>query len=227
MILLDIIKYSVNGDLKTTALSDIGNPTDTLTPLTDAQKTNLDTLVGFANQGILELHKRFPLKVETKEVSRDIDDKLVPIVLPEHALSILKVTTLENVEVPLDDMDIEFRHTIGVYKDIYIKSAAVNSYLVLGEYPIGGEVELLFYYMAAPTVLKYDSKLPLPFSYHEALIHYIAYRGYSTIKSVTPVGAEDMSYKKRFEDSCMHLKEITDNLYEYIDYTRLERRCFV
>jgi len=227
MILLDIIKYSVNGDLRTTALSNIGDPKDSLTPLTDEQKANLDTLVGFANQGILELHKRFPLKVETKEVSRDIDDKLLPIVLPENALSILKVTTLENEEIPLDDMDVELRYSIGDYKDIFIKSAAVNSYLILGEYPAGGEVELIFHYMAAPNILKYDSKLPLPFSYHEALIHYIAYRGYSTIKSVTPVGAEDMSYKKRFEDSCLHLKEITDNLYEYIDYTRLERRCFV
>ena len=226
MLLLDIIKYSVNGDLKSMSLADIGNPTST-TPLTDVQKANLDTLVGFTNQGILELHKRFPLKVETLEVSRDIDDMLVPVTLPDHALSILKVTDMEGNELPLDDMDKEFRYKIDTYKGMYIKSSAVNSYLILGDYPESGEAELVFYYMAAPKVLKYTDTLPLPFSYHEALIHYIAYRGYSTIKSVTPVGAEDMSYKKRFEDSCMHLKEITDNLYEYIDYTRLFRRCFV
>jgi hypothetical protein len=226
MKLLDIIKYSVEGDLKSMSLADIGNPSDTKTALTDVQKANLATLVGFTNQGILELHKRFPLKVETKEVSIDIDDKLVPIQLPDNALSILKVTTLDFVEVPLDDMDIEFKYKTNTYKGLYVKSVAVNAYVVLGDYP-GDEVELLFHYMASPEPLKYTDVLPLPFSYHEALIHYIAYRGYSAIKSVTPVGAEDLSYKKRFEDSCMHLKEITDNLYEYIDYSRLFKRCFV
>ena len=230
-----IIDYIAKGDLKQTALSDVG----TADSRNSSQQSNLDTLVGFVNQGVLELYKRFPIKIsvmdERVSSPTEMDD---PLVLPDTALELISVTVDDatyvpdaelgpfGVVVPLDNYDIEYKYRTNVYKGIYAKTVAVNSYVVLGNVPTAG-VKLYFRYKDSPAELKYSSKLPLPVMYHEALMNYIAYRGYSTIQSVTPVGDTGLNYKKKFEDSCLRIEQNTATLYEWADPKRLTQRGFV
>ena len=230
-----IIDYMAKGDLKQTSLSDIG----TADARTAAQQNNLDTLVGFVNQGVLELHKRFPIKIsvmdERVSSPTEMDD---PLVLPDTALELVSITVDDatyvpdaelgpfGVVVPLDNYDIEYKYRTNVYKGIYVKTVAVNSYAVLGNVPSAG-VKLYFRYKDSPTELKYSSKVPVPAMYHEALMNYVAYRGYSTIQSVTPIGDTGLNYKKKFEDSCLRIEQNTDTLYEWANPRRLVERGFV
>ena len=218
-----IIDYVAMGDLKQTSLSDIG----TTAARTEQQQRNLDTLIGFVNQGVLELHKRFPIlvQVETEKFSRptEADD---PYVLPDTAIELVKIVKPDGEEAYLDNYDVEARYKANVYKEYYVKTVAVNSYRVLGTLPTEGVV-LEFHYKAAPAPVGYSGKLSVPVMYHEALMNYVAYRGFSTIQSVTPIGDTGLNYKKKFEDSCLRIEQNTDTLYEWANPKRLVERGFV
>lgn len=231
----DIINQVAKGDLRQTSLSDIG----TANSRTELQQSNLDTLVGFVNQGVLELHKRFPIKVSVEDelvkAPTEVDD---PIVLPDTSLELISITVDDStavpdgevgpfgVVVPLDNYDIEYKYKSGTYKGMYVKTVAVNSYAVFGTIPVGG-VKLYFRHKDAPAPLRYQSRLPMPVMYHEALMNYVAYRGYSTIPSVTQAGDTGMLYKKKFEDSVLRIQQNTDTLYEWANPRRLNERGFV
>jgi len=218
-----IIDYAAKGDLKQISLSNIG----TKESRTNDQQENLDTLVGFVNQGILELYKRFPIKI-------NVDDNTVfapstvedSIQLPDTALELMKVTKTDGTEVPVDNYDVENLFKLNLYKDVYVKSLSVNNFLILGEMSSTGTT-VQFHYKSAPEQVRYNSMLPLPVMYQEALMNYVAYRGYSTVKSVTPVGDEGFNYKKRFEDSCLRIEQNTDTLYEWANPKRLYERGFI
>jgi hypothetical protein len=230
-----MIDYVVNGDLRQTILSDIG----TKDSRNDVQQKNLDTIVGFVNQASNELHKRFPIKI-------GIDDAIIYtpstpddyIVLPDSALELIKITaaditavprgelTAGGVVVPTDDYDIEYRYIINEYEGIYAKTIAINSYMILGKIPTTG-ITVQFHYRSAPDLLRYSSVLPMPAMYHEALLNYVAYRGYSTIPSITPIGDTGLNYKKKFEDSCLRIEQNTDTLYEWANPKRLTQKGFV
>ena len=230
-----IIDYVANGDLSQTKLADIG----TKDSRTEFQQKNLDTLVGFVNQGVLELYKRFPIKVNIDDVTlfapSAVDD---PVVLPDTALELYRVIAADTtvvpdgdlvaggVAVPVDDYDIEYRYQSKSYNGLYIKTIAVNSYLVLGTVPSTG-VTIQMHYKSAPELLRYSSVLPLPAMYQEALMNYVAYRGFSTVPSVTPVGDTGLNYKKKFEDSCLRIEQNTDTLFEWANPKRLTQRGFV
>lgn len=231
----NIVDQVIRGDLRQTSLSDIG----TAIGRTDIQQGNLSTLVGFVNQGVLELHKRFPIKVNVEdEVLKAPTPVGDPIVLPDTALELISITVDDatyvpngelgpfGVVVPTNNYDVEYRHRVGMYGGIYAKTVAVNSYVVLGNVPSSG-VKVYFRYKDSPGELRYTSKLPLPVMYHEALINYVGYRGFSTIPSVTPIGDTGLNYKKKFEDSCLRIEQNTDTLYEWANPKRLVERGFV
>jgi hypothetical protein len=230
-----IIKDVVDGDLRQTALSNIGNNSEKSVE----EQRNIDTLVSIVNQGVLELHKRFPIKIVVEEelirAPTPLDD---PIVMPNNMLELVGVTTYDKIAVPtsdmttggyvvpIDDYDTEWKYYNEAYKGIYVKTAAVNSYLVLGWFPEEG-VKVAFRYKAVPELVRYNSALPLPMMYQEALMNYIAYRGYSSIPSVTPAGDTGLMFKKKFEDSCLRIEQNTDTLYEWANPKRLLQRGFV
>ena len=165
----NIIEQVARGDLRQTSLSDIG----TTASRTEMQQSNLDTLVGFVNQGVLELHKRFPIKVSVEdEVIKAPTPTDDPIVLPDTALELISITVDDATYVPNGELG-----------------------------PFG---------VVVPTN-----------------DYYVAYRGFSTVPSVTPVGDTGLNYKKKFEDSCLRIEQNTDTLYEWANPKRLVERGFV
>jgi len=218
-----LIELSVTSDLRQTALSDIGVENDR----TAEQQKNIDAVLGFVNQGVLELYKRFPIQVNIDDVfvlSPSTSDDSVA--LPDNSLALIRITNSIGEEVPTDDYNTEYLYKTKAYKDVYVKSLAINKYLVLGEIPSTG-VTLQFHYTTAPDTIRYTSEIPLPVIFQEALLMYVAYRGYSTVKSVTEAGDESFAYRKKFEDSCAKIEQHTDTLFEWANPNRLRERCFV
>jgi hypothetical protein len=218
-----IVDYLVNGDLRQTALSDIGIDGSR----NEKQVNNLNTLLGFCNQGLLELYKRFPISANIEDVfvlKPSTTEDLIE--LPDSSMALIKVTDQLGEETPVDDYNIDYQFKNKIYTGVYVKSLAINKYLVLGNVPITG-VSLQFHYTTAPDTVRYTSTLPLPAIFQEALMLYMAYRGYSTIKSVSEVGDEGMIYRKKFEDSCNKITEYTDTLFEWANPSRLRQRGFV
>ena len=224
MLVSSIIDQIVKGDLRRTTLSDIGEKD----LRSEMQQKNLDTLVEFVNQGLVELYKRFPIKVNIDSSTvfepTKADDA---IALPENAMALLKVVqTSTGEELPLDDYNIEYLFQQGTYKGVYVKTLAINTYLVLGEVDPNG-VEVEFHYTSAPDPVRYSSNAPLPAIYAEAMLLYVAYRGYSTIKSTDQTGDDGLSYKKKFEDSCNRILENTTTMQDWMNPKRIWQRGFV
>lgn len=229
---LDFIKEIANSDLRQIMLRDVGTGADTDN---EEQKSNMVTVLGFVNQGLLELYKRFPLKVNTEEVDVEIYNTMAEgvneggiIKLPDTALSVVSITNDVYEDIPLDDKHIEFQFKQGVYKKLFVRSIAVNTFVLGG---LNEDLTKVVYitYTSAPDTLKLTSNIPLAMAYMEALRNYVAYRGFSTVKSVSPVGDEGLTYLKKFENSCQVLKEMTSTIYDYsnFDEVRLWNRGFV
>jgi len=223
MQVLTLIESLTDGELSQLSLSEIG----TKEGRTEIQEKNLNRLVNFVNQGVLELYKEFPIKV-------DIDTAFVlgasttdnTVDLPDSALYLMKITKEDGTEIPVDDYDIEYRYKQDVYKDVYVKTVAINKYMVLGRFPENG-VSLQFHYTGTPELLRSSSIIPLPMAYEEALRLFISYKAYSTTRSVTPVGDEGFTYKKKYDEAVEKLKSKFDLTYDWADPNRLRQKGFV
>jgi hypothetical protein len=211
------------GELSQLALSDIG----VAGSRNDVHNRNIERLVNFANQGVLELYKEFPISVDvdsTFVTTTSTTDDTVD--LPDDALYLMKVTKEDGTDIPIDDFDIEFRFKYGIYKDVYLKTVAINKYFVLGYIPDEG-ITVQFHYVRSPELLRFESTLPLPTAYEEAIRMFICYKAYSSTKTVTQVGDERLIYKKQYEDAVMKLKDKFDLQSDWVDYGRFIRKGFV
>lgn len=219
----DIISYSVNSDLRQTSLSDIGSDLSR----TEEQSKNVDTLVSFLNQGIVEIYKRFPIAVTYEEVFLDgptsIDDA---IILPSNALYLIGVTDTAGEEVPLDNYNIELMYKRKSYVKYYLKTIAINKYIALGTFPPQGEV-FNFSYSTAPSSYYYESNLDLPLMFQEPLLLYMAYKAFSTIQNVTPAGDTGNNYRQKYELSVKALLDETSGLFFHESIEKLHNRNFV
>jgi hypothetical protein len=223
MQVLTLIESLTDGELGQLALSEIG----TKDGRNEIQEKNLTRLVNFVNQGVLELYKEFPIKVDADTVyvlEPSTTDNTVD--LPESALYLMKITREDGTEVPIDDYDIEYRFKQDVYKDVFVKTVAINKYLVLGKFPSDG-VALHFHYTSAPEALRSSSNVPLPMAYEEALRLFVSHKAYSTTRSVTPVGDEGFTYKKKYDEAVEKLKQKFDVTYDWADPERLRQKGFV
>ena len=225
MKVLKLIEDTAASDIRQLALANIGDETSRLDSI--EQAGNLRVLTSFVNQGLLDLYTRFPLSIKSVERDADSVDQNLPITLPNDALGLKQVTVLETGEqLPVDESSVEFKYRAKNEKVMFVKTIAVNTYLVQGYFP-ESFVELQFDYYAAPKEVDTEDELPVPAIYNEALRLFVAYRAYSTIKSVTPTGDEHIKYKKMYEDACNLIKVSTEAWYDYTSVERIYDRGFV
>ena len=193
----------------------------------ELNEKNVARLLSFVNQGVMDLYKEFAIKVDVDSVfvlSPSTTDNTVD--LPDGALYLMKITRDDDTEVPLDDYDIEYRFKQDVYKDVYVKTVAINKYVVLGNIPKDG-ITVHFHYVSAPDTLRASSMLPLPVAYEDALRLFVCYKAYSSTRSVTPTGDEGIVYKKKYDEAVSKLKTKFDLTYEWADPGRLRQKGFV
>lgn len=233
MKVIDFMVEVVESDLKQLSIHDIGTNTNSDT---DTQKSNLRTVLAFVNQGLVDLHSKFPLKVgvvefDTDELYNTATEGVANIgtvSLPTEALSLVNITTDSYSNVPLDDKGIEYLFEQGTYKKLFVRTVAVNTYVVSGVNE--DKVKTLYFtYKTIPGVVKATSELPLPAKFVEALRYYVAFRGYSTIKSTTTTGDVNILYKKLYESACDALSNSTDMLTDdnSFDKDKLWKKNFV
>jgi hypothetical protein len=232
MKVIEFIKDIAKSDLKQVAIRDVGNGSslDTID-----QQDNMATLASFVNQGLVSLYQKFPLRVETYEADVEAYDTFTEgmveasqIKLPSNALSVVGVTTDKYEDVPVDDKNVEFQFKQGAYDKIFLRTIAYNTFVISGRNK-DKIVAVYVNYTAAPDTVSVDEVIPLGMNFMEALRMYVAYRGYSTIKSVTPVGDEGLTYLKKYETICKELESTVDTMYNYnsFDADRLWSKGFV
>lgn len=195
MTVQQVVDLAQEGDLKNTSVA-----------------TNVGTILGYLNLGLIELYKRFV--VDTEEVI---------ITLGEDG------TTLDPYEI-IDDtiykMPSDFMYLVAAYGEVSETSGADVSILPINEednplsvntiswnkvqIPLivtGSYVSLI--YVSSPEYFTSDDlekSLPIPVQMVEPLLLYMTYKGYASIGSSAQ--EDDAVAYGRFEASCNKIKEL-------------------
>ena len=180
-----------------------------------------EAVLGFINLGVLELYKRFTLKVEEWLVALE-DDKSY-YTAPEDFMWIIAAygevgsDSIEQVNIlPVNEEDNPLSiNTVG-WNKIQVPLSVTGAYISV-------------IYAATPKhygAADISNTIDIPPQMMEALLAYIGWRANSTID--TGVQTEDSVWYRRFEDSCsrVEIKGFT-NANDMIMTNRLSLRGFV
>lgn len=159
-----------------------------------------EILVGYLNLGVLELYKRFQLKVE--EFLIELQDGVDIYTLPSNCMWIIAaygevpIDSVESVNIlPVNEEDNPLSiNTVG-WNKVQVPVSVAGAYVSI-------------IYVASPdvyTVSELEEEVSLPAQMVEALLMYMGYRANSSID--TGVQTEDSIYYQRFEASCEKLRQ--------------------
>lgn len=157
-----------------------------------------DVILGFMNLGVLELHKRFQLKLE--EYIIELVDGQDVYTMPSDYMWIVAaygevdIRSTETVNVlPVNEEDNPLSiNTIG-WNKLQVPVSIEGAYVSI-------------IYVASPTAYTLtDETVDLPPQMIEALLAYIGYRANAAIDS--GVQTEDSVWYQRFEHMCDKLRE--------------------
>ena len=159
-----------------------------------------DVIVGYLNLGVLELYKRFQLKVE--EVVIPLVEGVDIYTLPSDFMWLVSVygevdvRSTESVNIlPVNEEDNPLSvNTVG-WNKIQVPVSIDGAYISV-------------IYVASPDMYSttdMSADVELPAQMIEALLAYIGYRANSAID--TGIQTEDSVWYQRFEHSCDKLKE--------------------
>lgn len=190
-----------------------------LTGLPAASKDEI--VLGFINLGVLELYKRFTLKVEEWIIA--LEDGQSYYTAPEDFMWIIAaygevgLDSVEQVNVlPVNEEDNPLSiNTVG-WNKVQVPLSVTGSYISV-------------IYVATPkhySIADIDGTIDIPLQMIEALLAYIGWRANSTID--TGVQTEDTIWYRRFEESCSRLEVkgfINSN--DMVMTNRLNMRGFV
>lgn len=165
-------------------------------------KDDKETVLGYINMGILEIHKRFVLWQEEAKITMiegvtkyklDGQDPNVGIDLTNHdILMIEELYGPDGFPVALNDEDDP--------DGVWTPQPHVIEILV----PIiTGDTSVI--YRASPKFLEHETQdIPLPPQFLEALFNYVGYRGHGSVKG--DIKSENNTHYMRFEQSCDRIK---------------------
>ena len=180
-----------------------------------------DVIVGYLNLGVLELYKRFQLKVEEAVIA--LVDGVDIYTLPSDYMWLIAVygevdiRSTETVnELPVNEEDNPLSvNTVG-WNKIQVPVSVDGAYISV-------------IYVASPemySVSNMTAVVDIPPQMVEALLAYIGYRANSAIDS--GVQTEDSVWYQRFEHSCDKLREYSMfNSDDMFMSKRLSTRGFV
>ena len=166
-----------------------------------AAKNDNDKILSYINLGIIELYKRFPLKVEEHII--ELQDGVTTYDLPDNLMWITAAygevedtkDTVKIEEIPVNEEDNPLSiNTIG-WSQVQIPVANTGSFVSI-------------IYVAAPEYLTADNlagKIPVPPQMIEALLHYVGYRAHAAMDG--NIQAENSTHYTRFEASCKRIEE--------------------
>jgi hypothetical protein len=178
-------------------------------------------ILGFLNLGMLELYKRFSLKVE--EYIIELDDMVNVYTMPSNYMWIVAaygevdIRSNETVnELPINEEDNPLSiNTVG-WNKVQVPLSVTGAYVSV-------------IYVARPemyAIEDLDVEVDLPPQMLEPLLAYIGYRANTAID--TGVQTEDNAWYIRFENSCTKIRqESMVNSDDMFMTNRLSKRGFI
>lgn len=192
-----VIKLAQNGKLKDLAVA-----------------KDVDSVLGYINLGLIELYKRFPLKVEEYIITL-VDGKTI-YDMPDNYMWIVSAyqEVPELVDMPYDPIPVNVEdnpaslNTIG-FNQVQIPVTTTGAYISV-------------IYVSAPPFIEYDSvndkytyidtagstvgivNVPVPPQMIEALLEYTAYEANNTFDENGKLVGD--SYYQKFENSCVKIE---------------------
>ena len=180
-----------------------------------------DVVLGFLNMGVLELYKRFTLKVEEYVVT--LEDNVSIYKMPDDFMWLVaaygevdvRSPMLVNV-LPVNEEDNPLSINTVSWNKVQVPVSSYGSYISL-------------IYVASPdmySILELDETIDLPAQMLEPLLSYIGYRANASID--TGVQTEDNAWYIRFENSCTRVRtEGMMNNNDMFTNGRIDTRGFV
>ena len=168
-----------------------------------ATKTDNEAVLGYINLGLIELYKRFPLRVEEEVITLVNGVDIYP--LPAECLYLVAAygevdegsSELVNI-LPINEEDNPLSVNTVSWNKVQIPLAVTGGYISL-------------IYAAGPTLIAYDAmgtyldkEVPLPMQLIEALLHYMGYRAHGSVDGA--IQTEAQSHYTRFEASCARVE---------------------
>ena len=161
------------------------------------------TVLGFINLGLIELYKRFPLKVE--ELLIELQDEVEIYDLPADCMYVIAAygevdeqsTDIVNI-LPVNEEDNPLSVNTIAWNKVQVPLSAAGSYVSI-VYAAGPE---LIVEDGADAYL--DAEVPLPMQMIEALLHYMGYRAHGSVNGA--IQTETQSHYNRFEASCQRIE---------------------
>ena len=157
-----------------------------------------EAVIGFMNLGILELHKRFQLKVEEYVITlvdgQDIYSMPNDYMWIVAAYGEVDIRSTETVnELPINEEDNPLSiNTVG-WNKVQVPVSVAGAYVSI-------------IYVAKPeTYVMGDDEVDLPPQMIDALLAFIGYKANAAIDS--GVQTEDSAWYQRFEHACDKLRE--------------------
>ena len=183
MTVQELINLSKNGGLKQLAIKD-----------------DLETVLGYINLGLIELYKRFPLKVEECIITL-LDDTVI-YDLPSDCMWLVsaygEVTIGSKSEVNILNINTEddlFSINTLSWDKVQIPASVLGNYVSL-------------IYVASPTWLSESDlteQLSIPPQLLDALLEYVAFKGHASQNGDAQL--ENNVHYQRFEASCVRIKK--------------------
>jgi len=181
MTVQQVINLAANGELKQLAVAkDV--------------TSNIETILGYINLGMIELYKRIPLKVNeyliTVVPGQSIYDMPADYMWIVAAYGEVGKDTTKAVNIlPINNEDdVRSVNTIS-WNKVQIPDTEVNGYVSI-------------IYQPSPTIITesdLENEIDLPVQLVEALLHYIGYRGHAAVNG--EIQAENSTHYTRFEKS--------------------------
>ena len=151
-------------------------------------------MISAINLGLLELYKRFPIKVVETVVQ--LVENTFTYTLGSDVALIKEIYDEEDNSLPLNDETSEL--------SLFI----INHNVIKHPYATGNSSITVVYY-ASPTKLALNAtgtvNIDIPPTYVEALVNYVAYR---TFAAINMNSAEAVNYYSKFEAACALLKNM-------------------
>lgn len=171
-----------------------------------AVRDDTATLIAFLNLGMLELYKRFPLKVKEHVIEMKTGYSLyyLPTDFMYYLSAYTKVTDPVNGPVALKVNDEGADDSVFIPNHTQIQIPAVAVTDVYGNMD---NVSLI--YVCKPlkyTVDDMGTEIDLPDTLVEPLLHYMGYRGHLGVRG--DANAETNAHYIRFERSCKAAKDL-------------------
>lgn len=206
----DVITFATTSELKQLSVAQVA-PDDA------NRSSNIKALIGYINQGVIELYKRFALSTQTQTLANLVDGASYTMASDYLHLRYARAVYTDNPDykpdIPINDefSDISLftptPFTITVTKDDE-KYANIGSATIV--------------YTAIPALVTQENNtIPLAYQFLEALLQYMAYKAHSSLPQNNNAENNNIFWL-RFEAACRRIER--EGLYTQ-DYNSNYKLC--